>query len=162
MFSLLHSTQEIKTKQNKNTSCVIQTVPSRNAQCINFDGIIKGWSFLFFTFIFGMLVLAPRVVPLWPQNDIRWYVIKLKKRSHFLPWVYYYQLGETSAGNPLLGCLSCIIGENFLTCPHLNQSLSRENEMAIIGTNRDHWSWGGDEPLLNHKATLDLSKQGFS
>lgn len=58
---------------------------------------------VFDSVLFDMLVLALKLVPLWPQDDLRWYVIKLKKRSHFLPCVYYYQLGEISAGHPLAG-----------------------------------------------------------
>lgn len=44
---VLHDVQRIawhtgdQNKQNRNTSCMTQAVPSRNAQCINFDGIIK-------------------------------------------------------------------------------------------------------------------------
>lgn len=44
---VLHDVQYIawhtgdQNKQNRNTNCMTQAVPSRNAQCINFDGIIK-------------------------------------------------------------------------------------------------------------------------
>lgn len=115
-----------------------QAVPSRDAQCINFDGIIKDRFFCFSFCHLQHVGSCSEACPFWPQNDIRCYIIKLKRRNNFLPRAYYYHLGETSAGKPLVGCLSCVWPKLLHTLTH-KPVFGKGIGMAITGTNQYHW-----------------------